>query len=56
VQPGDSLWSIATRQLDSGASPAELARVVHMLWTLNEDRIATGDPDLLPVGTLLRLP
>jgi hypothetical protein len=56
VQPGDSLWSIAERLLGPDASTAEVARKVHRLWTLNEDRIATGDPDLLRVGTVLKLP
>jgi hypothetical protein len=55
VQPGDSLWSIAKRLLGHDASPARIAREVNRLWSLNEARIATGDPDLLMVGTRLRL-
>jgi nucleoid-associated protein YgaU len=55
VQPGDSLWSIAKRLLGSDASPARIAREVNRLWSLNRDRIATGDPDLLMVGTRLDL-
>ena len=55
VQPGDSLWSIAARLLGSRASDAAIAREAHRLWTLNEDRLATGDPDLLVAGTTLRL-
>jgi hypothetical protein len=55
VRPGDSLWSIATRLLGPGATAAEIADEVNRLWELNEDRIATGDPDLLRVGTELRL-
>jgi resuscitation-promoting factor RpfA len=55
VRPGDSLWSIAERLLGAGASTGDVAREVHRLWTLNEDRIATGDPDLLRVGTVLKL-
>jgi LysM repeat protein len=55
VQPGDSLWSIAKRLLGAGASPARIAREVDRLWSLNQERIATGDPDLLHVGTELRL-
>jgi LysM repeat protein len=55
VQPGDSLWSIARRLLGPGASAGEVAREVARLWRLNEQRIATGDPDLLHVGTVLRL-
>jgi hypothetical protein len=55
VQSGDSLWSIGERLLGPGASAAEIADEVNRLWELNKDRIATGDPDLLPVGTELRL-
>jgi hypothetical protein len=42
--------------LGADASPAEIARKVNRLWSLNAERIATGDPDLLMVGTQLRLP
>lgn len=55
VRPGDSLWSIARRALAGGASNGQLAREVARLWRLNEDRIATGDPSMLHVGTVLRL-
>jgi hypothetical protein len=55
VRPGDSLWSIATRLLGPGASAAEIADEVNRLWELNKDRIASGDPDLLGVGTELWL-
>jgi nucleoid-associated protein YgaU len=55
VRPGDSLWSIARRLLGSDASPARIAREVNRLWELNKDRIGTGDPDLLKVGTRLTL-
>jgi LysM domain len=55
VQPGESLWAIAADLLGSAASPARLAREVRRLWSLNEARIGTGDPDLLMVGTELRL-
>jgi LysM domain len=55
VQPGDSLWAIAKRLLGPNASPAELARKVNRLWELNRERIGTGRPDLLLVGTKLRL-
>jgi nucleoid-associated protein YgaU len=55
VAPGDSLWSIAKRLLGRDASPAQVARQVTRLWSLNEDRIGTGDPDLLMVGTQLTL-
>ena len=55
VQPGDSLWSIAKRRVGIEASPARIAREVDRLWSLNKERIATGDPDLLMVGTRLTL-
>ena len=55
VQPGDSLWSIAKRLLGGDASAGRIAREVHRLWSLNRSRIATGDPDLLMVGTRLEL-
>lgn len=55
VRPGESLWSIAQQRLGAGASPGQVARLVNWLWELNAGRIATGDPDLIMVGTLLRL-
>ena len=55
VTPGQSLWSIAAALRGPGASAAEIAREVNRLWTINEERIATGNPDLLMVGTRLKL-
>jgi LysM domain len=55
VQPGDSLWSIAKRLLGRDASAGDIAREVNRLWSLNRARIATGDPNLLMVGTRLEL-
>jgi len=55
VGRGDSLWGIAEDHLEPGAGPATIAREVNRLWDLNADRIATGQPDLLMVGTVLRL-
>jgi hypothetical protein len=55
VRAGESLWSIARDFLGTDASPARIAREVNKLWELNGARIATGDPDLLMVGTELRL-
>jgi len=37
------------------ASDAQIAREVNRLWELNKTRIATGNPNLLPVGTKLAL-
>ena len=40
----------------AGASAGQIARLVSRLWELNHARIGTGDPDMLHVGTVLRLP
>jgi Tfp pilus assembly protein FimV len=55
VVAGESLWAIASELLGGGASPAQVTREVHRLWRLNDGRIGTGDPDLLPIGTRLVL-
>jgi hypothetical protein len=55
VQAGESLWAIASDLLGRDASAARIAREVHRLWALNKDRIATGDPDLVMIGTRLVL-
>jgi hypothetical protein len=55
AQAGESLWSIAGDLLGGERSPARIAREVSRLWELNKERIGTGDPDLLLVGTKLRL-
>ena len=34
---------------------AAIAREVNRLWELNRERIGTGDPDLVMVGTRLML-
>lgn len=55
VRAGDSLWSIAHRVLGAHATIGQIAREVHRLWQLNEQRIGTGDEDLILPGTALRL-
>jgi LysM domain len=55
VQRGESLWSIASDRLGEHGGTAQIAREVDRLWELNEDRIASGNPDLLYTGTRLRL-
>jgi hypothetical protein len=55
VQSGESLWAIARGLLAEDASVAAIAREVNRLWERNKARIGTGDPDLLMVGTTLRL-
>lgn len=56
VRPGESLWRIAASVLGPHASDAEIAREVGRLWEVNEQRIGTGRPDLIRVGTQLRIP
>lgn len=55
VVAGESLWSISKDVLGADASVAQVARHVNRLWELNSERIGTGDPDLLMVGTRLAL-
>jgi hypothetical protein len=55
VERSESLWSIASDRLGERAGVAQIAREVNRLWQLNEDRIASGSPDLLYAGTRLRL-
>lgn len=55
VAAGECLWTIAAAYLPPGASNSEIAAEVHRLWSLNAERIGTGDPDMLPVGVRLRL-
>ncbi len=55
VRAGESLWSIATDLLGERASTTRVAREVNRLWELNDDRIATGSPDLIYAGTRLTL-
>lgn len=54
VQRGDCLWHIAAALLP-GADEGEIAGEVARLWQLNEERIGTGDPNLIYAGTELRL-
>lgn len=55
VRPGDCLWHIAAKLLPGDAGAEAVAREVGRLWRLNEDRIGTGDPNLIYAGTELRL-
>lgn len=55
VRPGDCLSHIAQALLPAGAGDTAIAAEVARLWRLNEDRIGTGDPDLIYPGTVLRL-
>ena len=53
VQPGDSLWLIASSHLGADATDLETAQEVNRLWKLNEQRIGTGNPDLIFPGQTL---
>ena len=55
VLADESLWAIASDLLGADATTAQVAREVHRLWELNRDRIGTGNPNLLMVGTKLVL-
>jgi hypothetical protein len=55
VRPGNCLWSIAEALLPSGAPNAEIAAKVAWLWGRNADRIGSGDPNVILVGTVLEL-
>lgn len=56
VAAGDCLWTIAAAILPPTASSDQIAAEVERIWRLNAERIGTGDPDLIDVGTVLRLP
>lgn len=55
VRPGDCLWSIAAALLPAGAGNEEIAAEVARLWRLNGERIGSGDPNVILVGTQLTL-
>jgi nucleoid-associated protein YgaU len=55
VRPGDCLWHIAAAVLPAGSDTQAIEDKVAELWSMNEDRIGTGDPDLIYPGTVLRL-
>jgi hypothetical protein len=56
VKPGDSLWSIARSLVGANASNEAIERKLVAIWDLNSRRIGTGDPNLIFVGTRLRIP
>ncbi len=55
VKAGECLWAIAEALLPVGAGTSEIEAEVQHLWKLNAARIGTDDPNLLYVGTELRL-
>jgi resuscitation-promoting factor RpfA len=55
VRPGDSLWRIAERHLGPRATTIATAQEVARLWEINQQRIGTGNPDLIFPGQTLRV-
>jgi hypothetical protein len=55
VVTGECLWVIARHLLGGRPSITRIAAEVKELWALNKERIHTGNPDVLPAGTWLRL-
>jgi nucleoid-associated protein YgaU len=55
VRPGDSLWRIAERHLGPRATTTATAQEVARLWEINQQRIGTGNPDLIFPGQALRV-
>jgi Tfp pilus assembly protein FimV len=56
VRSGESLWSIAASMHGAGASNRQIAVTVSGLWKLNSRAIGTGDPNVIHIGTRLRMP
>jgi nucleoid-associated protein YgaU len=56
VMPGDSLWSIARDRLGPSASNEAVYQEVLAIWSLNAERIGTGDPNLIFPGQHIVLP
>jgi hypothetical protein len=56
VKPGDSLWSIARGLVGADAGNEAIEHKLVAIWNLNSKRIGTGDPNLVFVGTRLRIP
>ncbi len=55
VRPGDTLWSIARRDLPAGASAPAVAARWHAIYHTNRPLIG-DDPDLIEPGQHLRIP
>ena len=55
VQPGDTLWSLAARDLPPGSPDASIARRWHAIYAANRSVIGP-DPDVIDPGQRLRLP
>ena len=55
VRPGDSLWSLAARDLPAGSPAALVTARWHAIYAANRSVIGP-DPDLIVPGQRLRLP
>lgn len=55
VRPGDTLWSIARRELPAGAPARAVAARWHAIYDANRPLIG-ADPDLIEPGQHLRIP
>lgn len=55
VRQGDTLWSLAARELGHGASDQDIARAWPMWYALNVDVIG-ADPHVIHPGQQLRIP
>ncbi len=55
VRPGDSLWSLAARDLPAGSPAALVAARWHAIYAANRSLIGP-DPDVIAPGQRLRLP
>ena len=60
VEPGDNLWSISARHVETvaGATPdtAEIAGYWRNLITSNETTLRSGDPNLIYPGEIITMP
>ena len=55
VAPGDSLWSIAARNLGPGAADSAVATEYNRWYAANRDLIGS-DPNLIRSGITLQAP
>jgi hypothetical protein len=55
VRPGDTLWSLAARDLPADSPDARIAARWHAIYTANRSLIGP-DPDVIVPGLRLRLP
>jgi nucleoid-associated protein YgaU len=55
VRAGDTLWSLAARDLPSGSTAARITRRWHAIYAVNRSVIGP-DPDVIEPGERLRIP